>query len=108
MSKPLRLHQEARAELEEAATWYEERDTGLGEQFLNALTNAFAVIERTPQAFNPASTCPSGRDVRRYVVSQFPYSVFYEVRDEEILVLAVAHQRRRPGHWVGRVDEPNP
>ena len=40
---------------------------------------------------------------RRLPLRRFPYSVVYQLREAEVRVLAVAHQRRRPGFWQGRV-----
>ncbi|MBP6707594.1 MAG: type II toxin-antitoxin system RelE/ParE family toxin [Candidatus Accumulibacter sp.] len=39
---------------------------------------------------------------RRYFLRRFPYSVIYQVAAEELRVVAVAHQRRRPGYWANR------
>ena len=39
---------------------------------------------------------------RRYLLRRFPYSMIYQTKRDEIRVIAVAHQRRRPGYWVGR------
>jgi len=39
---------------------------------------------------------------RRMPLRRFPYSVVYLLLPEEIRVLAVAHQRRKPGYWSGR------
>jgi toxin ParE1/3/4 len=39
---------------------------------------------------------------RRYLLRRFPYSIIYQVTVDELRVLAVAHQRRRPGYWAGR------
>jgi len=41
-------------------------------------------------------------DVRRHVLSHFPYTVHYELKGSMVIVLAVAHQRRMPGYWRGR------
>ena len=41
--------------------------------------------------------------VRRYVLHVYPYSIAYLVRDDAILILAVAHQRRTPGYWMKRL-----
>lgn len=40
--------------------------------------------------------------IRRLPLRRFPYSIIYYVRDSDIRILAVAHQRRRPGFWKGR------
>jgi plasmid stabilization system protein ParE len=39
---------------------------------------------------------------RRYNLRRFPYSIIYQVTDEELRILAVAHHRRRPGYWTQR------
>jgi plasmid stabilization system protein ParE len=42
-----------------------------------------------------------GREVRRFV--QFPYSLIYRhLGADEVRILAVAHQKRRPRYWTGR------
>jgi plasmid stabilization system protein ParE len=41
-------------------------------------------------------------DTRRLPLRRFPYSIFYEVGDAEVRVLAVAHQSRKPDFWRGR------
>jgi toxin ParE1/3/4 len=98
----VRLLEEAETESQEAARWYEERQAGLGQQFLDALAHALEIIERQPQAFSRVSTNDATREVRRCVLQRFPYLIFYEVRAEEVLVLAVAHARRRPNYWQDR------
>ena len=40
--------------------------------------------------------------VRYYILRRFPYTIHYEVAGTEVIVLAVAHQRRRPGYWQDR------
>ena len=39
---------------------------------------------------------------RRLVLRRFPYNVFYRVGTEEIVIVAVAHQKRHPGYWAVR------
>ncbi|MEO8133537.1 MAG: type II toxin-antitoxin system RelE/ParE family toxin [Betaproteobacteria bacterium] len=43
-----------------------------------------------------------GRARRRYVLPRFPYNLIYQVTSDEIRIIAVAHQRRRPTYWAGR------
>jgi plasmid stabilization system protein ParE len=40
---------------------------------------------------------------RRLPLRRFPYSIFYQVGDDEVRVLAIAHQSRKPGFWQKRV-----
>jgi hypothetical protein len=37
------------------------------------------------------------------MLQKFPYSLFYTIDSGDLLILAVAHHRRRPGYWVGRL-----
>ncbi len=40
---------------------------------------------------------------RRYVLSRFPYVVFYREGPKNTLILAFAHTSRRPGYWKSRI-----
>jgi hypothetical protein len=42
------------------------------------------------------------RHARRILLDRFPYSVIYRASADEILIIAVAHLRRRPGYWRHR------
>jgi len=94
---PIRLDPAAQRELNEAAEFYDAEHPGLGEAFLDAIERAF----KQSQAF-PESSPVSLGSLRSKVVSAFPFSVIYWVTDDAIVVLAVAHHRRRPGYWRGR------
>ena len=102
MTLPLLVSEEAEAELTEAARWYERHRVGLGAEFLEAVDNAVARLAEAPRMGSPV---PGITDVaiRRRPVRRFPYHVVYlELRDR-LHVLAVAHDRRRPAYWVGRL-----
>lgn len=43
--------------------------------------------------------------VRRALVQQFPFALAYIPRDDVVLIVAVAHWRRRPGYWLHRLGE---
>jgi hypothetical protein len=36
------------------------------------------------------------------MIDRFSYHVVFEVRETEIVVKAIAHNRRRPGYWTRR------
>jgi plasmid stabilization system protein ParE len=40
---------------------------------------------------------------RRILLQRFPYQLVYRVEGDEIVIYAVAHQKRRPGYWRKRV-----
>lgn len=45
-----------------------------------------------------------GSGFRRAVLRRFPFSLIYSEEPTEIVIIAVAHQKRRPGYWRGRRD----
>ncbi len=94
---PYDFHAEAEAEFVEASVFYESRVSGLGLAFVVEVERAVN-FART----NPVAGSPLGVKVRRVLVRRFPYSVIYRREADRLLILAIAHQRRRPGYWRHR------
>ena len=93
-----RVETAAQAELEEAAAWYETQRTGLSAEFLDEFDKGIRLISEHPKAWKPV-----GRRVRQYRLNRFPYGIIYQLREDEIFVVAVAHLHRRPGYWRRRM-----
>ncbi len=89
---------EARLEALRAQLWFEARSPGLGFEFARSLEAALALALRNPRAQRAIEF-----DCRRVVFRRFPYALIYRVRDQELLVVAVFHHRRKPGAWHGRI-----
>jgi hypothetical protein len=88
----------AEVEMTEAALYYESCADQLGERFLTAVQLGAEQIQENP------NTWPSiGSDIQRYLLSQFPYSLLYRNDPEEIVVIAVMHQKKRPYYWTDRL-----
>ena len=104
MSLPVRFALEASRELEDATRWYENRHVGLGLAFLASADAATEGLTRAPRIGAPIEGLPEDLDVRRIPVSRFPYHLAYLITADLLHVLAVAHDRRRPTYWSGRVD----
>jgi toxin ParE1/3/4 len=96
--KPLVVHREAKAEVRNAAAYYEGQRKGLGREFRLALKDAFERIQRNPQV----TAAIDAQGTRKRRLSRFPYTVYYVELDDSIWIAAVAHQKRRPGYWSGR------
>jgi plasmid stabilization system protein ParE len=98
----VRISEEADAEMAEAARWYETHLAGLGTDFLDAVDTTVARIAETPGI---GSLVPrvSDETIRRRPVRRFPYHVVYMELSDRLQVLAIAHDRRRPGYWAGRL-----
>ena len=97
MSLPLLIREAAQADLQEAFTWYEGKQKGLGREFIQAIETSFARIESNPLQF------PVLRGkTRRAIVIRFPYGVFYVVGSDAVSVMAVMHHARAPTRWQQR------
>jgi plasmid stabilization system protein ParE len=95
----IRLLEPAQAELDEAITWYAEQAPGLGDAFLIEALKTIQLIENFPQAWHPLTP-----QIRRCRLRRFPYSVVYTQDGTNLLVLAIAHQHRKPGYWRNRLN----
>jgi hypothetical protein len=94
----------ASAEMAEAAAWYDERVGGLGDRFLLETEAAFARIDQKPSTGSPWKHRRLPEGVRRMFVRSFPYSAVF-ILEPRVIVVALAHARRRPGYWVKRLSE---
>jgi hypothetical protein len=86
---------------EEFLEWvarYEGRVRGLGGEFIEEVERALERIDTFPEHGSPHLA-----NTRRVVLQRFPFSVVYEILPEGVLVVAVAHHRRRPGYWRDRI-----
>jgi toxin ParE1/3/4 len=97
VSLPLLIREPAQADLQEAFTWYEGKQKGLGREFIQAVEASFSRIESNPLQF------PVLRgETRRAIIARFPYGVFYVPGKDAISVMAVMHHARAPTRWQQR------
>jgi plasmid stabilization system protein ParE len=88
---------EAEAEIREAFLWYFERSPIAAEAFRSETLGA---IDRL--GVDALMWPEDAEAIRRHILRHFPYTVFYEILGNTVTVLAVAHQRRKPGYWRKR------
>ena len=93
------LH-EADVDMANAVAFYNAQRAGLGAAFNAEVESAVARIVQYPLAWSPISKRCRSCQTRR-----FPYNVIFRVLESEILIVAIAHQRRRPGFWEERISE---
>ena len=98
MIERLHVFEEAADEIEEARRWYLELSDLAERAFLAEVDHAIEAILEAPERW-PAHAAGT----RRYVFPGFPYSIIYCVENSTINVVAVAHDRRRPGYWRERL-----
>jgi toxin ParE1/3/4 len=98
-------HTAAADEFEAAAVWYETRREGLGLRFFEAVERLERLIEDHPQSGAPVIGRGMASGIRRHQVSGFPFAVVY-ITEPRLVIVALAHARRLPGYWRGRLTGP--
>jgi len=91
------FHPAAEQELDAAAEFYEELQEGLGQGLLDEVEDVCALISEYSAI---------GRKVdrlhRTVPLRRFPFALFYRTSGMRLQVVAVAHERKRPGYWRSR------
>lgn len=88
------FHPEAETEFYETIDYYEECESGLGEDFSIEVQMTIQNILAHPSAW------PTVEDnVRRCLTSRFPYGVLYSIETDGVFILAVMHLHRNPDYW---------
>jgi plasmid stabilization system protein ParE len=96
--KRLRIQSQAQQEINEAFDWYFKRSPEAADAFLTEIGASFAQIASHPRRYLAFT-----KNTRRRVLANFPYSVIFLEKDDVILVVAIAHAKRRPGYWRERI-----
>lgn len=102
--------------LKSAYRWYEARQTGLGEDLLEAVQAVLERILRMPRSYPVVH-----RETRRALVQRFPYGVFFRVvqrvprqraqsvyqhADGRVGPIDLRGERRRASEWLQLVAQP--
>ena len=97
--KSFQISAPAGEELAAAITGYEAKRRGLGGEFYDAVVDAIELIRAHPEI----SALRSGRLAhRRFALPRFPYTIVYRVREQDVYIVAIAHNSRRPNYWKNR------
>lgn len=94
MARAIRYHPEFESDAIRAAVWYDERQAGLGADFLVHVRNAVADLIQAPER---RSAIDFG--IRYRALKRFPYVVFYDFTAQEVLILGVMHTSQDAAKW---------
>lgn len=94
---------EAAEEFREAVLYYENEAPGVGLWLVAEVRKGVTFITEHPYA-----SVDVGGGIRRKVLNHFPYNLLYAVEPELIVIIAVAHQKRRPRYWRERLERLEP
>lgn len=94
------FHPGASEDYAAAFAWYYSRGTALASDFEREIERGIRLISQ-----NPLRWPRYDNERRRLIVRKFPYSIIYELHGEDVVVLAVAHGKRKPDYWRDRARE---
>ncbi len=100
MKRTLEIRPAARSEFDEASDWYRDEDPVLRDKFVSSVEKTLTDLTPTPLSFPVVF----GAAVHRATVKRFPYSVFFTIENEIVVVLSIFHDSRNPIIWRGLID----
>ncbi len=95
--RPVEYLRGARRDFDESFDWYAERSAAAAVRFAGAVDDALL-----KSALNPAQFASRDGVHRDCPVERFPFRIVYRIVEDRVLVVALAHAKRRPGFWKRR------
>jgi toxin ParE1/3/4 len=99
-----RFHPAATEELDAAGEWYDAQLPGLSLELFDSVEEAIELILQQPAAWQRDSVV-TNREIRRFVMRRFPFSIVFYVVDDIVRIVAIAHAKRKPGYWRMRIRD---
>lgn len=96
------IHPEAAEELSEGIAWYERAGAERADEFDAAFAALIGRLLQWPDSGSQHRVQAADLVVRQAKIPRSPYWVIYYVEHETLFVIAVAHERRKPGYWKDR------
>ena len=93
----VRITSAAEEDFTEALCWYAERSQRAAEAFEGEFDRALKSIAADPYRF---PHCDERH--RFYLMRRYPFQVIYREHDDQLVIVAVAHAKRKPGYWSNR------
>lgn len=95
--KSVFFHRAAKEELLISRDYYDELVFGLGKSFVIEVERCLNIIKSNPLAYPIVR-----QNIRKAVIMKFPFSILYKSEDENVYILAIMHQKRKPNYWNKR------
>jgi toxin ParE1/3/4 len=102
MSYSILVRPKAKADIREAARWYEKHRPGLAAKFLLSVEQAIDRLRATPKMHQVVVD-----DIRRKLLQRFSYFLYYQVEESRVVVVGLFHTSRDPQAWQDRLEEEN-
>lgn len=81
--------------MDDAIAFYEIELAGLGLRFKEEIKSSIFRIKEHPEAWSIERS-----EVRKALLHRFPYKILYAIEKDKIIILAIAHQHRKPNYWI--------
>ncbi|MEW6089230.1 MAG: type II toxin-antitoxin system RelE/ParE family toxin [bacterium] len=94
MIKKVKFAQEASLEFRDSVDWYESKARGLGLRFTDETDSTIERIKLNPDLY-PSVV----EDIKRIQLNKFPFSIFYKVENDILVILRIFHNKRKPIEW---------
>jgi cytochrome P450 len=92
------FHPLASTELENSINFFESQSPGLGLEFAEVIYSTIERILQFPLAWSLISP-----NCRRCLVHRFPFGIIYQIREDDILIIAIMQLNRDPSYWINRI-----
>jgi plasmid stabilization system protein ParE len=102
MTRQLIIREQGEQDITQAALWYENQSAGLAESFLAEIDIALANALKNPRQFPCFRRKP---EVRRVLLTRFPYRLFFVLRRDAIIVFRILHAARHDREWKRNIPK---
>jgi len=97
MAKTIEYLSEARVDFDESFDWYAQRSVGAAIGFVSAVDEVIDQVTADPQRF------PFTHGGCQYcLLNRYPFRVVFRDEPDQLVIVAIAHAKRRPGYWHSR------
>ncbi len=94
MIKKIKFAREASNEFLDSVEWYEARSEGLGLRFTDEIDSTIERIKLNPELYPSIVD-----DIKRIQVNRFPFSIFYKLEEDTLVILRIFHNKKEPIEW---------
>jgi plasmid stabilization system protein ParE len=98
MAKIIEFGPGARVDFDESFDWYAERSHAAAIGFAQAVEDAFDKILKNPRRFSATV-----RGCRYCALKRYPFRIIFHEDENHIVIVAVAHAKRRSTYWRNRI-----
>lgn len=88
------IDDDAKAEARHAFGWYLAESVTAALAFEQELSSAMTILAEEAHTFPIYEG-----ETRRYLLPSFPFGILFDLTEDVVFVIAIAHLKREPGYW---------